>query len=136
MYNNINKVIRQFISSIINTFSGLTTKDYVMLIYTTLSEFPGVFISILMIDTIGRKNTFKVLFSTFTGAILLMIGCSLSKNYLITMLFFARGATAGVLQVVYVYTPEVYPTNLRAVAFGKLLFVDLYIPEGLNKRMQ
>ena len=26
---------------------------------------------------------------------------------------------AGVFQVVYVYTPEVYPTNLRAVAYGK-----------------
>ena len=35
------------------------------------------------------------------------------------MLFVARGTMAGVFQVVYLYTPEVYPTNLRAVAYGK-----------------
>ena len=50
-----------------------------------------------------------------------MVGCSISRTYLMVMLFCARGSTAGVFQVVYLYTPEVYPTNLRAVAFGKHL---------------
>ena len=39
------------------------------------------------------------------------------------MLFVARGTMAGVFQVVYLYTPEVYPTNLRAVAYGKDAFI-------------
>ena len=39
------------------------------------------------------------------------------------MLFVARGTMAGVFQVVYLYTPEVYPTNLRAVAYGKDVFI-------------
>lgn len=34
------------------------------------------------------------------------------------MLFFARGIIAGVFQAAYVYTPEVYPTTLRAVGVG------------------
>ena len=42
------------------------------------------------------------------------------------MLFVARGTMAGVFQVVYLYTPEVYPTNLRAVAYGKnILTLDM-----------
>lgn len=34
------------------------------------------------------------------------------------MLFLARGIIAGVFQAAYVYTPEVYPTGLRAVGVG------------------
>lgn len=34
------------------------------------------------------------------------------------MLFMARGIIAGVFQAAYVYTPEVYPTSLRAVGVG------------------
>lgn len=34
------------------------------------------------------------------------------------MLFVARGIIAGVFQAAYVYTPEVYPTPLRAVGVG------------------
>lgn len=34
------------------------------------------------------------------------------------MLFVARGIIAGVFQAAYVYTPEVYPTSLRAVGVG------------------
>ena len=97
----------------------MTTKDYVTLIWTTLAEFPGVLLAILLVDPIGRRNTLKILFGMFTASILLMLGCSISKTYLMVMLFFARGSMAGVFQVVYLYTPEVYPTNLRAVAYGK-----------------
>ena len=76
-----------------------------------------------LIDPIGRRNTLKTLFGMFAISIFLMFGCSISKSYLLLMLFIARGTMAGVFQVVYLYTPEVYPTNLRAVAYGKL---DMY----------
>ena len=105
-------------------FSGLTTKDYETLIWTTLAEFPGVVLAMCLIDPIGRRNTLKTLFGMFTTSIFLMLGCSISKSYLLLMLFIARGTMAGVFQVVYLYTPEVYPTNLRAVAYGK--FIILY----------
>lgn len=40
------------------------------------------------------------------------------RAYLTIMLFLARGIIAGVFQAAYVYTPEVYPTGLRAVGVG------------------
>ena len=46
-------------------------------------------------------------------------GCGLGKTYLVVALFAARGFTAGLFQTVYVYTPEVFPTKLRAVALGQ-----------------
>ena len=104
-------------------FSGLTTKDYETLIWTTLAEFPGVVLALCLIDPIGRRNTLKTLFGMFTTSTFLMLGCSISKSYLLLMLFIARGTMAGVFQVVYLYTPEVYPTNLRAVAYGKSILL-------------
>ena len=103
--------------------SELTTKDYETLIWTTLAEFPGVLLAIFLVDPIGRRNTLRILFGIFTLSIFLMLGCSVSKTYLMVMLFVARGTMAGVFQVVYLYTPEVYPTNLRAVAYGKDVFI-------------
>ena len=109
--------------NLIYFFSGLTTHDYVTLIWTTLAEFPGVILAIFLIDTIGRRNTLRILFAIFTISVLLMLACSISRTYLMVMLFCARGTTAGVFQVVYLYTPEVYPTNLRSVAFGKNKYI-------------
>nr|CAD7460198.1 unnamed protein product [Timema tahoe] len=40
------------------------------------------------------------------------------RIFLTTMLFIARGIIAGVFQASYVYTPEVYPTQLRSVGVG------------------
>lgn len=40
------------------------------------------------------------------------------RAFLTVMLFLARGIIAGVFQAAYVYTPEVYPTSLRAVGVG------------------
>ena len=39
--------------------------------------------------------------------------------FIVIVLFTARGAAAGFFQTVYVYTPEVYPTKLRALAMGE-----------------
>ena len=49
-----------------------------------------------------------------------VVECQASKTGLIILLFCSRGFATGLLQSVYVYTPEAYPTNLRAVALGKI----------------
>ena len=36
----------------------------------------------------------------------------------IIALFIARGMSSAFFQAIFVYTPEAYPTNLRAVALG------------------
>lgn len=41
------------------------------------------------------------------------------RRVLLTLiLFLGRGVIAGLFQAAYVYTPEVYPTNLRSVGVG------------------
>lgn len=41
-----------------------------------------------------------------------------SRVLLTLILFLGRGVIAGLFQAAYVYTPEVYPTNLRSVGVG------------------
>jgi putative MFS transporter len=70
-----------------------------------------------MINTRGRKQTLAFMLGTFAtfSALLLVPG----PNGLLT--FFAcvsRGAMLGAYATIYVYTPEVYPTDLRTTALG------------------
>lgn len=44
---------------------------------------------------------------------------SFFRRILLTLiLFLGRGVIAGLFQAAYVYTPEVYPTNLRSIGVG------------------
>ena len=88
------------------------------LIKTSLAEFPGTFLALALIDRLGRRRTLAALAGLFAVASLLVMECSLGKGFLVAVLFGARGFAAGFFQSVYVYTPEVYPTRLRAVALG------------------
>lgn len=97
---------------------GLAANDYVELIWTTFAEFPGTILAFLLIDWIGRKKTLAILGFIFAASTLGIMECSASKNVLIMLLFCSRGAATGLLMGVYVYTPESYPTNLRALAIG------------------
>lgn len=40
------------------------------------------------------------------------------RVFLTLILFLGRGVIAGLFQAAYVYTPEVYPTNLRSIGVG------------------
>ena len=44
--------------------------------------------------------------------------CHICRTVTILFLFFIRACASGVIQAVYVYTPEVYPTKMRAFALG------------------
>lgn len=50
--------------------------------------------------------------------LLLMVICISNRTLLTLILFVARAIISGVFQAAYVYTPEVYPTYLRAVGVG------------------
>ena len=107
-------------SYILLLFRGLASEDYVKLIWTTFAEFPGTILAFILIDWIGRKKTMAILSFLFAISTLGVIECQASKIGLIFLLFCSRGFATGLLQSVYVYTPEAYPTNLRAVALGKI----------------
>ncbi|XP_049942371.1 synaptic vesicle 2-related protein [Schistocerca serialis cubense] len=96
----------------------LAATDYMDLLWTTLAEFPGIFATIFVIERFGRRNTMAVQFVIFTICICFLFICTSNRGFLTSVLFLARGIIAGVFQAAYVYTPEVYPTPLRAVGVG------------------
>ncbi|XP_072044034.1 synaptic vesicle 2-related protein-like [Amphiura filiformis] len=98
---------------------SLTSPDYVSLIWTTLAEFPGALITLIIIDVIGRKKT-MVVQSIIAGIFIFMLFMCTSRFWLTVYLFVARGMIGGALQTVHVYTPEVYPTHMRGLAYGAL----------------
>lgn len=95
----------------------LTTHDYVDLLWTTLAEFPGLFVTLLAINYIGRKKTMALTMVGFALFSLLLNLCT-TRTVMIFFLFVARAFISGGFQAAYVYTPEVYPTNVRAIGLG------------------
>ncbi|XP_066974498.1 synaptic vesicle 2-related protein isoform X2 [Macrobrachium rosenbergii] len=96
----------------------LNSEDYLDLLWTTLAEFPGIFFTILVIERLGRKKTMALEFIVFVVSIIFLFICTSNRTWLTFILFVARGIISGVFQAAYVYTPEVYPTSLRAVGVG------------------
>ncbi|XP_076043243.1 synaptic vesicle 2-related protein [Oratosquilla oratoria] len=96
----------------------LDAQDYTDLLWTTFAEFPGIFFTILIIEKLGRKKTMALEFVIFVVSIIFLFICTSSRGWLTFILFVARGIISGVFQAAYVYTPEVYPTSLRAIGVG------------------
>ncbi|KAM9055756.1 synaptic vesicle 2-related protein isoform 3-T3 [Megaptera novaeangliae] len=95
----------------------LSEEDYMDLLWTTLSEFPGVLVTLWIIDRLGRKKTMALCFVIFSLCSLLLFIC-VGRNMLTLLLFIARAFISGGFQAAYVYTPEVYPTATRALGLG------------------
>uniref|UniRef100_A0A8B9GLZ2 Synaptic vesicle 2-related protein n=1 Tax=Astyanax mexicanus TaxID=7994 RepID=A0A8B9GLZ2_ASTMX len=93
----------------------LNSDDYKDLLWTTLSEFPGLLVTLWAIDRLGRRKTMALCFLVFSLCIILFNCCRTSLTVLI---FIARAFIAGGFQAAYVYTPEVYPTATRALGLG------------------
>jgi MFS family permease len=76
-------------------------------------------VTIVVIEYLGRKKTMALEFLIFSLSVfVLMMICISNRSVLTFILFIARGIISGVFQAAYVYTPEVYPTYLRAVGVG------------------
>ncbi|CAG0915694.1 unnamed protein product [Notodromas monacha] len=97
---------------------SLNHSDYIDLLWTTLAEFPGIFFTIMIIEKVGRKQTMAIELVVFAFTLSMLFVCYPGRTFLTALLFTARGAVSGVFQAAYVYTPEVYPTSLRAVGVG------------------
>ena len=50
-------------------FRGLTSGDYVKLVWTTFAEFPGTIIALFLIDWLGRKKTLAAMAFLFAVTI-------------------------------------------------------------------
>ena len=79
----------------------LATSDYNHLLWTTLAEFPGIMVSLLLIEKIGRKKTLAIEFFLFTITLALLFNCSSSRTLVTVILFMARALGSGLFQVLY-----------------------------------
>ncbi|KAI6188264.1 Synaptic vesicle 2-related protein [Aphelenchoides besseyi] len=103
-----------------NSLTGcrpLVQKDYIDLLSTTLSEFPGLIVTAVIIEWFGRKKTMAIEFGVYSFFMLLLFFC-MGRGWVTVFIFIARAFISGAFQCVYVYTPEVYPTTLRAIGLG------------------
>ncbi|KAF0031456.1 synaptic vesicle 2-related protein [Scophthalmus maximus] len=95
----------------------LTSADYKDLLWTSLAEFPGLIVTLLAVECIGRKKSMALCFFMFSLCILPLYAC-IGRTALTIFIFLARAFIAGGYQVVFLYTPEVFPTETRAIAMG------------------
>jgi putative MFS transporter len=99
------------------TKTGLIPNPLFFYFVVTIVQIPGYLSATFLLDKMGRKKVL-IIFLLFAGAGCL--GFSLAKDFnsiLITssiISFFNLGAWAGL----YAYTPELYPTRVRATGSG------------------
>ncbi|XP_076898308.1 organic cation/carnitine transporter 7-like [Bidens hawaiensis] len=90
---------------------------YVNVFITSLAELPGLGLAAFILDRVGRKISMEImLFAGF--ALLLPLVVHQNEVMTTVFLFGARMFVSASFDVVCIYAPEVYPTNLRATAVG------------------
>ena len=91
------------------------TFEYVLIM--TLAQLPGYYAAAWLVDVIGRKYTLS-LFLLLSGVCSFFFGNAETSTALLAwgsaMSFFNLGAWG----VIYTYTPEQYPTAIRALGSG------------------
>lgn len=93
------------------------TRLYVDTFVTNLAELPGVALSAVIVDRVGRKISMAIMF--FLGFVLL-VPLVIPQNQVTStaLLFGARMFVSASFTVACIYAPEVYPTDIRATAVG------------------
>lgn len=96
-------------------FTVVKTFEYVLIM--TLAQLPGYYCAAWLVDKIGRKYTLSI-FLLCSGIASYFFGHSTTAAALMSwgavMSFFNLGAWG----VLYTYTPEMYPTSIRALGSG------------------
>lgn len=96
-------------------FEMIKSFEYVLIM--TLAQLPGYYAAAWLVDIIGRKYTLSV-FLLLSGVCSYFFGNAISDTVLLLwgvgMSFFNLGAWG----VIYTYTPENYPTSIRALGSG------------------
>ncbi|KAK4476007.1 hypothetical protein MN116_001240 [Schistosoma mekongi] len=81
------------------------------------SCFGSIPLMILMVDYAGRKITLAS-WNGLIAVIFMLLYLCMPKLAITALLFVLRALSAGLFSLAYVYTTEVYPTTVRAVAVG------------------
>ncbi|CAN0899937.1 Organic cation/carnitine transporter 7 [Linum grandiflorum] len=91
--------------------------DYKNIFITTLAECPGLVISALLVDRVGRRISMATLFFI---CIVFMLPLVVHRSPLVTtiLLFGARTCITGTFSLASLIAPELYPTSARSTGYG------------------
>jgi putative MFS transporter len=102
---------------VLQTEERFTIDVYLLLALSALSQFPGYAAAIWLVERIGRKPTLAA-FLALGGVSAYAFAVSDSTPQYVAALFFVGFFNLGAWGAVYPYTSELFPTRLRASAFG------------------
>ena len=109
--------IFMWLPSIVFAQGFAVVKSFEYVLVMTLAQLPGYFAAAWLVDVIGRRYTLS-LFLLMSGVCSYFFGNAATANELLmwgaAMSFFNLGAWG----VIYTYTPEMYPTSIRALGSG------------------
>lgn len=90
---------------------------YVFVLLTTLSELPGLIGAAYLVERLGRRKTMAVSLGVCVGALFgLIFG---PPGWLgVALLSISRMGINGSMATLWAFTPESYPTTLRATGLG------------------
>ena len=97
-----------------NFCNPLTSSDYLEYVITSSAEIPGILITVVLVEIIGRKLTFAIQFMSGALFFLLYLCTPYDQILKTVILFSVRACLAGAFVVSFLYTCEVYPTHIRA----------------------
>ncbi|KAG5535880.1 hypothetical protein RHGRI_023601 [Rhododendron griersonianum] len=113
------KLIRTTLSLWLLFFGNAFSYYGIVLLTSELSsgqKLPGVVLSAILVDRIGRKLSMVIMFAL--GCIFLLPLVFHQKEILTCLLFGVRMCIMGTITVANIYAPEIYPTSIRATGFG------------------
>ncbi|KAJ0090865.1 hypothetical protein Patl1_14005 [Pistacia atlantica] len=90
---------------------------YIEVFITSLAELPGLLISAVILDRVGRKMSMTIL-SVLTFIFLIPLAIRQEVTLTTGLLFGARMFVNGSSTVACIYALEVYPTSVRATGSG------------------
>ena len=94
-----------------------TIDVYLLLALSAVSQFPGYAAAIWLVERVGRRPTLAA-FLALGGVSAFAFAVSDSAPQYVAALFFVGFFNLGAWGAVYPYTSELFPTRLRASAFG------------------
>ncbi|CAI5490554.1 unnamed protein product, partial [Closterium sp. Naga37s-1] len=95
----------------------ISSQTYSDVFITSAAELPGLLIALTGVEIFGRKTVLWVLLC-LAGLFLLPLIQPLPPTATTIFLFAARAAIMGSFAVLWAYTPEIYPTEIRSTGLG------------------
>lgn len=105
---------------IIFTLTSLAGDPYLNFFLGILTELPGIFLVYASVRFVGRRINMSFLM-TLGGVSCIIAGISMGSNFHLSQRIFALLAklcAAAIFNSIFLYTTELYPTNIRNSALG------------------